>query len=79
MIIQRKTLPTIIAIAAVSAFIITSTFTPAFAIKNFFNCMTDIANEHGKLNMDAVNMCLHREYSVYRNAPYHTHGQGAGW
>ena len=23
----------------------TSTITPVFAIKNFFNCMTDIANE----------------------------------
>ena len=68
----------IIVIAAASAFIITSTFTPAFA-KNFFNYMTDITNEHGKLNIDDVNMCLHREYSVYRNTPYHTHGQGAGW
>jgi len=79
MIIQRTTLPAIIGIAAALAFIITSTVTPAFAIKNFFNCMTDIANEHGKLTIHDVNMCLHREYSVYHNTPYPTHDQGAGW
>ena len=31
--------------------------------------MTDIANEHGKLTMDDANMCLHKEYHVYRNGP----------
>jgi hypothetical protein len=41
--------------------------------------MTDIANQHGKLSIDDVNMCLHREYSVYRNTQYPAHGQGAGW
>jgi hypothetical protein len=79
MIIKRTTLPAIIGIAAALAFIITSTVMPAFAIKNFFNCMTDAANAHGKLTIDDVNTCLHKEYSVYRNTPYPSHGQGAGW
>jgi hypothetical protein len=46
---------------------------PAFAIKNFLNCMTDIANQHAKLTVDDVNMCLHKEYHVYRNLPYEIH------
>jgi hypothetical protein len=79
MTIQRTKLPAIIVVASVLAILITSTVTPAFAIKNFFNCMTDIANQHGKLSIDDVNMCLHREYSVYRNTQYPAHGQGAGW
>ncbi len=79
MTIQRRKLPAIIGVASGLAIIIASTVTPAFAIKNFFNCMTDIANEHGKLSIDDVNTCLHREYGVYRNTPYPTHGQGAGW
>jgi hypothetical protein len=41
--------------------------------------MTDAANAHGKLTIDDVNTCLHKEYSVYRNTPYPSHGQGAGW
>ncbi|MFZ0513624.1 MAG: hypothetical protein WAM14_18605 [Candidatus Nitrosopolaris sp.] len=60
---------TIIGIVAALTFVMTSTITPVFAIKNFFNCMTDIANEHGKLTMDDANMCLHKEYHVYRNGP----------
>ncbi|MGB6532434.1 MAG: hypothetical protein WBF33_30405 [Candidatus Nitrosopolaris sp.] len=81
MTIQRTTLPAIIGIVAALTFVITSTVTPTYAIKNFFNCMTDIANEHGKLTIDDVNMCLHKEYSVYRNAPYptHSHSSWAGW
>jgi len=32
--------------------------------------MTDIANETGKLTLNDVHMCLHKEYGVYRNIPY---------
>jgi hypothetical protein len=44
--------------------------TPAFAIKRFFNCMTDIANEYGKLTVDDVNTCYDKEY---HSGPYATH------
>jgi hypothetical protein len=52
--------------------------TPTFAIKNFFNCMTDRANEHGKLTLDEVHTCLHKEYGVYRNIPYDVFTGGSG-
>jgi hypothetical protein len=62
---------TIIGVFAALVVIVTSAIAaPAFAIKNFFNCMTDIANTHEKLTIDDVNMCLHNEYHVYRNLPY---------
>jgi hypothetical protein len=65
---------TTIGIFVTSAVIVRSTIAaPAFAIKNFFNCMTDIANKHGKLTIDDVNMCLHKEYHVYHNLPYGIH------
>jgi hypothetical protein len=65
---------TIIGIFAALAVILTSTISaPASAIKNFFNCMTDKANNHGKLTIDDVNICLHNEYHVYRNLPYDIH------
>jgi len=45
--------------------------------------MTDTANEHGKLTLDDVHTCLHKEYSVYRNIPYgtfsHSYSGGGGW
>lgn len=63
--------PTIIGLVAAIAFVVTSTIvTPAFAITFFFNCMTDIANEHGKLTLDDVHMCLYKEYGKYNKVPY---------
>jgi hypothetical protein len=44
--------------------------TPAFAIKRFFNCMTDVANKHGKLDLTDVNNCYNKEYHT---GPYATH------
>jgi hypothetical protein len=45
--------------------------------------MTDTANEHGKLTLDDVHTCLHKEYRVYRNIPYgtfsHSYSCGRGW
>jgi hypothetical protein len=53
--------------------IMTSTIvTQAFAIKYFFNCMTDLANRHGKLTLDDIHMCLYKKYGVYRKLPYGT-------
>lgn len=62
---------TIIGVAAAISVVMTSIIvTPAFAIKYFFNCMTDIVNKHVKLTIDDVNMCLYKKYSVYRKVPY---------
>jgi hypothetical protein len=61
----------IIAIIAALALITASIFvTPAFAIKRFFNCMTDIANKYGKLSIDDVNTCYDKEY---HSGPFATH------
>ena len=70
---QIDTFPAIIGLVAAIAVVMTSTIvTPAFAITFFFNCMTDIANEHGKLTLDDVHMCLYKEYGVYNKVPYST-------
>ena len=64
---------TAVGIATAIAVIMTSTIvTQVFAIKYFFNCMTDSANRHGKLTLDDIHMCLYKEYSVYRKLPYGT-------
>lgn len=61
----------VIAIAVALAVIMTSTIvTPAFAIKRFFNCMTDIANKNGTLSIDNVNLCYDKEY---HSGPFATH------
>jgi hypothetical protein len=52
-------------VAAIAVVIICTVVTQAFAITFFFNCMTDIANEHGNLTLDDVHMCLYKEYGVY--------------
>lgn len=65
--------PAIIGVVAAIAVVMTSTIVaPAFAIKFFFNCMTDKANEHGKLTLDEVHMCLYKEYGMNNKVPYST-------
>jgi hypothetical protein len=62
---------TVIAIIAALVIIMTGTIvTPAFAIKRFFNCMTDVANMYGKLTIDDVNLCYDKEY---HSGPFATH------
>lgn len=62
---------TAVGIATAITIIMTSTIvTQVFAIKYFFNCMTDSANRHGKLNLDDIHMCLYKKYSMYRKLPY---------
>jgi hypothetical protein len=64
---------TAVGIATAITVIMTSTIvTQVFAIKYFFNCMTDIANRHGKLTLDDTHMCLYKKYSVNRKLPYDT-------
>ena len=53
----------IIAIIAALALITASTFvTPAFALKRYFNCMTEIANKAGDLTLQDVNTCYDKEF-----------------
>jgi uncharacterized membrane protein YgcG len=79
MIAKRRTTLAVIVILTSLALIMTSTIvTPAFAIKRFFNCMTDVANKYGKLIVDDVTLCYDKEYHT---GPYYTHsdsGSGAG-
>jgi hypothetical protein len=64
---------TAVGIATAATVIMTSTIvTQVFAIKYFFNCMTDSANRHGKLTLDDIHKCLYKKYSVYRKLPYGT-------
>jgi hypothetical protein len=71
---------TVIAIAAALAVVVTSTLVtpPAFAIKRFYNCMTDIANGHGKLTINDVNTCYDKEYNSHQGLFLLTHGNLAG-
>jgi hypothetical protein len=53
----------VIAIIAALALIMASTFvTPAFALKRYFNCMTEIANKAGELTLQDVNSCYDKEF-----------------
>jgi uncharacterized membrane protein YgcG len=71
MITSRLTARSVIIILTGLALIMASTIvTPAFAIKRFFNCMTDVANKHGKLDLTDVNNCYYKEYHT---GPYATH------
>jgi hypothetical protein len=64
---------TAVGIATAITVIMTSTIiTQVFAIKYFFNCMTDSANRHGKLALDDIHKCLYKKYSVNRKLPYGT-------
>jgi hypothetical protein len=41
-----------------------------FALKKFYNCMTDIANKSGKLTTTDITICYDKEYHT---GPYFTH------
>lgn len=70
---------TVIAIVAALAVITTSTIvTPAFAIKRFYNCMTDIANNSGRLTIGDVNTCYDKEYHSQQGLFLLTHSQSTG-
>jgi hypothetical protein len=52
-----------IAVIAALALILASTYvTPAFALKRYFNCMTEIANKSGTLTLEDVNSCYDKEF-----------------
>ena len=60
----------IAALALVMASTIIVTPAPAFALKRFYNCMTDIVNKSGKLTIDDITICYDKEYHT---GPYFTH------
>ena len=54
----------VIALLSIVTSITTSIFiSPAFALKRFFNCMTNIANKTGKLTLDDVNLCYDKKFT----------------
>ena len=58
-----RTYLSILAIIAALALITASTLvTPAFALKRYFNCMTEIANKAGQLTLQDVNSCYDKEF-----------------
>ena len=64
---------TAVGIATAIIVLMTNTIvTQIFAIKYFFNCMTDSVNRHGKLTLDDIQKCLYKKYSAYRKLPYGT-------
>jgi hypothetical protein len=64
-----------ITIISASAIIMASLIvTPAFAIKWFFNCMTDDTNKNGQLTINEVNLCYDKEY---HSGPFATHSRSA--
>lgn len=81
MIMYPSWKPLIITVIAIAlAVVVTSTLVtpPAFAIKRFYNCMTDIANGHGKLTINDVNTCYDKEYNSQQGLFLLTHGNLAG-
>ena len=78
MIAIRHTALSVIVLLTGLALITTSIIvTPAFAIKRFFNCMTDVANKHGKLDLTDVNNCYDKEYHTGSYAT-HSHSVSSG-
>jgi hypothetical protein len=53
----------IVAILTIAVLMTASTLTnQVFALKRYFNCMTDLANKSGKLTLDDVNSCYDKEF-----------------
>ena len=53
----------VIAIVTALSLIVAGAFvTPAFALKRYFNCVTEIANKSGKLTLADVNSCYDKEF-----------------
>jgi len=60
----RQTSLLVIALVSIVTLITTSILiSPAFALKRFFNCMTNIANKTGKLTIDDVNLCYDKKFN----------------
>jgi hypothetical protein len=60
----RRTSLLVIALVTIVTLITTSILiSPAFALKRFFNCMTNIANKTGKLTIDDVNLCYDKKFT----------------
>jgi uncharacterized protein YdgA (DUF945 family) len=80
MIMSRpSTTLSIIGIVAALALVTTSTLAVhAFAIKRFYNCMTDVANKHGQLTIDDVNLCYDKEYHTGSFSAHSHSAAGAG-
>ena len=71
---NHRTIVAAVAIIAALALVMASTIivtsAPAFALKRFYNCMTDIVNKSGTLTIDDITICYDKEYHT---GPYFTH------
>ena len=72
--LSQTRLRLIVILAGLTLIMVSTIVTPAFAIKRFFNCMTDVANKHGKLDLTDVNNCYDKEYHSGPYATYHSSG-----
>jgi hypothetical protein len=55
-------------VTALSLIIASVIVTPAFALKRYFNCVTEIANKSGKLTLADVNSCYDKEFHTSSHA-----------
>jgi hypothetical protein len=55
-------------VTALSLIIASAIVTPAFALKRYFNCVTEIANKSGKLTLADVNSCYDKEFHTSSHA-----------
>ena len=72
---NHRTIVAAVAIIATLALVMASTTiivtpAPAFALKRFYNCMTDIVNKSGTLTIDDITICYDKDYHT---GPYFTH------
>jgi len=55
-------MPMFLGVMALSLIVASAIVTPAFALKRYFNCVTEIANKWGKLTLADVNSCYNKEF-----------------
>ena len=60
--VTRTSLSILAIIAALALITASALITPAFALKRYFNCVTEIANKSGKLTLADVNSCYDKEF-----------------
>lgn len=67
-------LTTIAVITALALIMASALVTPAFALKRYFNCMTEIANKSGILTLEDVNSCYDKEFHSSQGSSGSTSG-----
>lgn len=55
-------------VSALSLIVASAIVTPAFALKRYFNCVTEIANKSGQLTLADVNSCYNKEFHSHSSS-----------